>query len=76
MTDELSGHLDNALRHASEGVTETPIPCLTISVGRATEATSPNLYRSIICFILRASKEVALNENLLRFDPCNYSMLD
>lgn len=72
MTDDLSRHLDIALRHASEGVTQTPIPCLEISVGQATEATSPCLYRSMICFILRGSKEVALNEDLLRYDPAQY----
>jgi len=65
-------HLDIALRHTSPGLTLTPIPRLEISVGQATTGTAPCLYRSMICFILQGSKQVAINDDLLSYDPAHY----
>jgi len=72
MTDNLHSHLDIALRHGRPGTTPTPIPRLEVSVGQATPGTSPCLYRSMICFILQGSKDVAINDNLLRYDASQY----
>jgi AraC-like DNA-binding protein len=72
MTDHLKPHLDIALRHAPSGLTITPIPRLEISVGQATTGKAPCLYRSMICFILQGSKHVAINDDLLSYDPANY----
>jgi AraC-like DNA-binding protein len=72
MTDHLMPHLDIALRHAPSGLTITPIPRLEISVGQATTGKAPCLYRSMICFILQGSKHVAINDDLLSYDPAHY----
>ncbi len=72
MTDELLPHLDIALRHGSTGLTLTPIPRLEISVGQASADRAPCLYRSMLCFILRGSKHVAINDALLTYDPSQY----
>ena len=72
MTDDLMPHLDIALRHAPPGLTVTPIPRLEISVGQATTGKAPCLYRSMICFILQGSKHVAINDDLLSYDPAHY----
>ena len=72
MTNDLKPHLDIALRHATAGLTVTPIPRLEISVGQATPDKAPCLYRSMICFILQGKKDVAINDNLLSYDPSHY----
>lgn len=72
MTDDLRLHLDIALRHAPAGLTATPIPRLEISVGQATTGKAPCLYRSMICFILQGAKHVAINDDLLSYDPSHY----
>lgn len=72
MTNLLTPHLDIALRHAPSGLTITPIPRLEISVGQATTDKAPCLYRSMICFILQGSKQVAMNDVLLDYDPAHY----
>lgn len=50
----------------------TPIQRLEISVGQTTTAKAPCLYRSMICFILQGSKHVAINDDLLSYDPSHY----
>ncbi len=72
MTEQLKPHLDLALRHARAGGATTAIPRLEIAMGSATSGTSPCLYRSMICFILQGSKEVALQDDLLRYDSAHY----
>lgn len=72
MTNHLAPHLDIALRHASAGLTATPIPHLEISVGQSTAEKSPCLYRSMICFILQGSKHVSINDVRLKYDPAHY----
>jgi AraC-like DNA-binding protein len=72
MTDHLKPHLDITLRHARSGSTITAIPRLEISVGQATIGKAPCLYRSMICFILQGSKHVAINDDLLSYDPAHY----
>jgi AraC-like DNA-binding protein len=65
-------HLDIALRHAPSALTMMPIPRLEISVGQPTTGKAPCLYRSMICFILQGSKQVAINDELLSYDPAHY----
>ncbi len=72
MTDSLQPLCDIALRHGRTGMTLTPIPRLEIGVGQTTSGTSPCLYRSMICFILQGSKEVAIHDELLRYDASQY----
>ncbi|ARM90253.1 MULTISPECIES: AraC family transcriptional regulator [Rhizobium] len=72
MNEHLQPHIDIALRHARSGITITQIPRLEIGVGQATSGTSPCLYRSMICFILQGSKDVAIHDNLLRYDSAQY----
>lgn len=72
MTDNLNPLRDIALRHGRTGMTLTPIPRLEIGVGQTTSGTSPCLYRSMICFILQGSKEVAIHDDLLRYDASQY----
>lgn len=72
MTDHLTPHLDIALRHAPSGLTITPVPRLEINVGQATTGKAPCLYRSMVCFILQGSKQVAMNDVLLDYDPAHY----
>ncbi len=72
MTEQLKPHLDLALRHARAGGATTAIPRLEIAMGSATSGTSPCLYRSMICFILQGLKEVALQDDLLRYDSAHY----
>lgn len=72
MTEALKPHLELALRHAAAGKTNTSIPRLEIAVGSATSGTSPCLYRSMICFILQGSKDVAIHNDLLRYNSAQY----
>jgi len=72
MTDHLRPHLDIALRHRPKGSALTPIPRLEINVGQTTSGTSPCLYRSMICFILQGSKDVAIQDELYRYDSEQY----
>lgn len=72
MIDHFMQHLDIALRHASTGLTATPIPRMEISVGQATTGKAPCLYRSMICFILQGSKHIAINGDHLNYDPAHY----
>lgn len=72
MTEPLQPHIDLALRHARTGMTVTPIPRLEIGVGQATSGMAPCLYRSMICFILQGSKDVAIHDTLFRYDPAQY----
>ncbi|WP_303758611.1 AraC family transcriptional regulator [Sphingobium yanoikuyae] len=72
MNADLAPHRDIALRHGRPGMTLTSIPRLEISVGQVISGTSPCLYRSMICFILQGWKEVAIHDNLLRYDTSQY----
>lgn len=72
MSSDLSPHLAIALRHAKNGAALTPIPRLEINVGQATSGTSPCLYRSMICFILQGAKDVAIHDELFRYDSAQY----
>ncbi|MEG8048987.1 AraC family transcriptional regulator [Sphingomonas aurantiaca] len=72
MTEQLKPHLEIALRYARAAGATTAIPRLEITMGSATSGTSPCLYRSMICFILQGSKEVALQADLLRYDSAHY----
>ena len=72
MPDDLRPHLEIVLRNASLRSTLTEIPRLEINFGQATAATSPCLYRSMVCFILQGSKDVALSHELLSYDPAQY----
>lgn len=72
MIDDLIPHIDIVLRHASSGLTSTPIPRLEIGVGQAATGKAPCLYRSMICFILQGSKQVAIGDELLSYDPSHY----
>lgn len=72
MTDNLQPHRDVALRHGRIGITQATIPRLEINIGQATSGTSPCLYRSMICFILQGSKDVAIHDDLLRYDASQY----
>lgn len=72
MNNELAPLLDIALRHASAGTTDTPIPRVELSVGSASVGRAPCLYRSMICFILQGSKRVAINDDLLCYDSTQY----
>lgn len=72
MPNHLTPHIDIALRHVPSGLTITPIPRLEISVGQGTPDKAPCLYRSMICFILQGSKHVAINDDLLSYDPSQY----
>lgn len=72
MNNDLSPHLDIALRHAPAGLTLTPIPRLDICVGQGSTDKAPCLYRSMICFILQGSKRVAINDTLLSYNTEQY----
>ena len=72
MTDHLMPHLEIALRHTPSGLTITPIPRLEISVGQTTTGKAPCLYRSMICFILQGSKDVAIHDEHLSYDASQY----
>ncbi|RMQ50288.1 AraC family transcriptional regulator [Pseudomonas cichorii] len=72
MNNNLAPHLDIALRHAPPGLTSTRIPRLDLCVGQGTTDKAPCLYRSMICFILQGSKQVAINDNLLGYDSEQY----
>lgn len=72
MTQSVQPHLDIVLRHAPPGQSTTPIPRLEISIGKGSGERAPCLYRSMICFILQGSKDVAIHENLLSYDPSHY----
>lgn len=72
MTENLNPHLETARRHAPSGLTITPIPRLEISVGQASTDKAPCLYRSMICFILQGSKDVAIHGQRLSYDPAHY----
>lgn len=72
MNHDLAPHLDIALRHASPGLTVTPIPRLDICVGEGSTDKAPCLYRSMVCFILQGSKRVAISDSLLSYDSQDY----
>lgn len=72
MNNNLAPHLDIVLRHASPGLTLTPIPRVDICVGQGSTDKEPCLYRSMVCFILQGSKRVALNDNLLSYNSQHY----
>lgn len=72
MSELLQTHIDIALRHARPGTTITAIPRLEIGFGQVTTGTAPCLYRSMICFILQGSKDVAIHDDLLRYDSAQY----
>lgn len=72
MKNSLAPHLDIALRHAPTGMTLTRIPRVDISVGQGSVDRAPCLYRSMICFILQGSKQVAINDTLLSYDSEHY----
>ncbi len=72
MNTDLAPHLDIALRHAPPGLTSTPIPRVDICVGQGSTDKAPCLYRSMICFILQGSKNVAINDDLLSYDSQQY----
>lgn len=72
MTNPLSPHLDVVRRHASTGLTATPIPRLEITIGRGNIDRAPCLYRSMVCFILQGSKHVAINDERLSYDSSQY----
>lgn len=72
MTNPLLPHLEVVRRHATIGLTDTPIPRLDITVGRGNTDRAPCLYRSMVCFILQGSKHVAINDQLLSYDSSQY----
>ncbi|MCO7247296.1 AraC family transcriptional regulator [Halomonas sp. Mc5H-6] len=72
MKNDLTPHLDIALRHAPPGLTVTRIPRVDLCVGQGSTDKAPCLYRSMICFILQGSKRVAINDNLLSYDSEQY----
>ncbi|GKV86649.1 AraC family transcriptional regulator [Pectobacterium atrosepticum] len=72
MNNDLTPHLDIALRHASLGLTATRIPRVDLCVGQGSTDKAPCLYRSMICFILQGSKRVAINDTLLSYNSEQY----
>lgn len=72
MKNDLTPHLDIALRHAPPGLTITRIPRVDICVGQGNTDKAPCLYRSMVCFILQGSKHVAINDNRLSYDSEQY----
>jgi len=72
MSEKLIPHIDIALRHASSGLTVTPVPRLEISLGQSSSGKSPCMYRSMICFILQGTKQIAVNDEWLSYDPSSY----
>ncbi|KAB0492354.1 AraC family transcriptional regulator [Pseudomonas psychrophila] len=72
MKNDLTAHLDIALRHAPPGLNTTRIPRVDICVGHGSTIKAPCLYRSMICFILQGSKRVAINDHLLSYDSEQY----
>lgn len=72
MKNDLTQHLEIALRHGSPGLTVTRIPRVDLCVGQGSTDKAPCLYRSMICFILQGSKRVSINDNLLSYDSEQY----
>lgn len=72
MADILEPHLAIALRHVSSDTGATPIPRVELSLGRYEGGEAPCLYRSMVCFILQGSKQVAINTSLLSYDSSQY----
>lgn len=72
MKNDLTPHLDIALRHAPPGLTITRIQRVDICVGQGNTDKAPCLYRSMVCFILQGSKHVAINDNRLSYDSEQY----
>lgn len=72
MKNDFASHLDIALRHASTGLTNTPIPRVEICMGQGSVDKTPCLYRSMICFILQGSKRVVINDTVLSYDCEQY----
>lgn len=72
MTQDLTPHLDVALRYAREGEPATAIPRFEIAIGPSTSDAAPCLYRSMICFILQGSKDVAIHDDMLRYNSAQY----
>jgi len=72
MKNDFASHLDIVLRHASTGLTNTPIPRVEICMGQGSVDKAPCLYRSMICFILQGSKRVVINNTVLSYDHEQY----
>lgn len=72
MKNDFASHLDIVLRHASTGLTNTPIPRVEICMGQGSVDKAPCLYRSMICFILQGSKRVVINNAVLSYDYEQY----
>lgn len=72
MSEDFGPHLDIALRHAAPGVVLTPIPRVELRLGHTQAADVPCLYRSMVCFILRGSKRVAIHDSVLNYDSAHY----
>lgn len=72
MSEDLGPLLDIALRHAAPGIVPTPIPRVELRLGHAQSTDAPCLYRSMVCFILRGSKQVAISDSVLSYDSSQY----
>lgn len=72
MHDSLNSVLDIALRHARPDTASTRIARLELRVGLAHAGVSPCLYRSMVCFVLQGSKEVAIGAQVLRYGAAHY----
>jgi AraC-like DNA-binding protein len=72
MQKQLDDLLALTLRHARDGVSPTPIPRVIVNVGYEARPASFSVYQPMHCIVLQGVKEVAIGEQLLRYDPACY----
>jgi AraC-like DNA-binding protein len=61
-----------ALRHATGGRFDTPVPGLVIHTAQAPTALQPGVYEPMLCLVLQGAKEVMIGDQVLRYDPSGY----
>jgi AraC-like DNA-binding protein len=72
MQAELDHLLALAMRHARDLRTATPIPRVSINIGREPTALMPGLFEPMLCLVLQGAKEVMVGDRRLRYDPACY----
>jgi AraC-like DNA-binding protein len=72
MHEQLTQLLGLVARHADGRRTETAIPRVVISTGRAPTGSLPGIFQPMHCLVLQGEKQVMIGDRVLTYDSASY----
>lgn len=72
MRDRLDSICEQVRRHALSPYCETPVPRLVVATQCAPTSEIATVYEPVTCLILQGTKQVAIGDQVLRYDASSY----